>query len=248
MPIFFLAPYPLFGTKNNRKPISYQHRSPYYWWWAYLRRNKAYLDCCDNEGSGKLAKLYLDFGDVRTDDFKSWWSDDRRGVKLFGEGRLTAKFGELATPADWQSNWSPSKLMVLAVPLDISKKELKKEFSNLLDFRHTGKQGRKALSETESTSKYPLARNYTISNLQIALAVYDTWLENEAKPKDEQLKQWELGVKLRLNKDAAKDSTSELSQDRAVGRNVLGATVKRYLTQAQKIIKNTEKGVFPVSI
>jgi len=247
MPVFFLAPYPLFGRKNDPKPISYQHRSPYYWWWAYLKRNSAYLDCCERGGTGRLAKLYADFGDVRLDDFKKWWSEGRRGVVLFGEGRLQVKFGVLNSVEDWKTTWSKEKVMVVAVPLDINKRILKRSFNELLDARHDGKQGRRALADTESTSRYPLARNYTIQNLQTALDVYDQWVANEAKPKEERIKQWEIGVVLKLNAKAVKDANSKLTQDRLIGRNVLGATVKRYLTQAQAIIKNVEKGVFPVS-
>jgi len=61
----FFAKYPTFGTKHNRKTASYQQMSPYYWWWEYLRRNKDYLKCCENEGKGKFSELYKDFGDVR---------------------------------------------------------------------------------------------------------------------------------------------------------------------------------------
>ncbi len=78
------------------------------------------------------------------------------------------------------------------------------------------------------------------------MKVYDLWLANGAKPKAEQIKQWEIGVELKLNKLAARDAYSGLKQDRAVSRNLLGAVVKRYLTQAQKTIKSLEEGVFPV--
>jgi hypothetical protein len=47
--------------------------SVYYFWWEYLRRNEGYLDCCRRKGRGRLAKLYQFFGDVRDDDFPSWW-------------------------------------------------------------------------------------------------------------------------------------------------------------------------------
>jgi predicted porin len=93
---------------------------------------------------------------------------------------------------------------------------------------------------------YKLSRNYTTANLETALNVYDKWVENNAKPKAEQIKQWEIGVELKLNKLAIKDAYSGLKQDRAVGRNLLGALVKRYLTQAQKTIKSLEEGIFPV--
>ena len=85
MPRRFLAPYPIFGTKNKRLPTGYQKRSPYYWWWQFLRRNQEYLECCERGGKGKHAQLYKDFGDVRDDDFHKWWTKDERGPNLFAE-------------------------------------------------------------------------------------------------------------------------------------------------------------------
>ena len=247
MATFFLAPYPTFGTAKNRKSEAFQKRSPYYWWWAYLTRNHEYLECCRKGGDGHLAELYKDFGDVRDKEFRVWWQEDRRGARLFGEQRLEVKFQELDSASDWQTSWTKDKVMVVAFPLAVGKRRLMGEIRKLLDMRHKGRQGRPALAKVESTAKFRLSRNYTTANLKTALDVYDKWVENNAKPKAEQIKQWEIGVQLKLHKLAIKDAYSVLKQDRAVGRNLLGAIVKRYLTQAQEIIKNVENGVFPVS-
>ncbi len=246
MATFFLAPYPTFGTAKNRKSDAYQKRSPYYWWWEYLRRNQDYLDCCANEGKGRLAHFYADFGAVRDKEFRVWWQEDRRGARLFGEQQLEVKFHEMDSAADWQAGWTKDKVMVVAFPLAVGKRRLMGEIRKLLDKRHTSKQGRPALAKVESTAKYKLSRNYSTANLERALKVYDLWLANGAKPKAEQIKQWEIGVELKLNKLAAREAYSGLKQDRAVSRNLLGAVVKRYLTQAQKTIMSLEEGVFPV--
>ena len=211
-----------------------------------MRRNQDYIDCCANGGKGRLAHLYADFGDVRDKEFRVWWQEDRRGARLFGERQLEDKFHEMDSAADWQAGWTKDKVMVVAFPLLVSKRKLVGEIRKLLDQRHSGKQGRPALAKVESTAMYKLSRNYTTANLETALNVYDKWVENNAKPKAEQIKQWEIGVELKLNKLAIKDAYSGLKQDRAVGRNLLGALVKRYLTQAQKTIKSLEEGIFPV--
>jgi len=211
-----------------------------------LRRNQDYLDCCANEGKGRLADLYKDFGDVRDKEFRVWWQEDRRGARLFGEQQLEVKFHEMNSATDWHPEWTKDKVMVVAFPLAVGKRRLMGDIRKLLDSRHSGKQGRPALAKVESTAKYKLSRNYTTANLETALNVYDLWVANKSKPKAEQIKQWEIGVELKLNKLAIKDAKSELKQDRAVGRNLLGAVVKRYLTQAQKTIKSLEEGVFPV--
>ena len=246
MATFFLAPYPTFGTAKNRKSEAFQKKSPYYWWWAYLKRNQDYLECCANGGEGRLAHLYKDFGDVRDKEFRVWWQEDRRGSRLFGERQLEVKFHEIESASGWHQDWTKDKVMVVAFPLAVGKRRLMGDIRKLLDKRHSGKQGRPALAKVESTARYKLSRNYSTANLDRALKVYDLWLANGAKPKAEQIKQWEVGVELKLNKLAAREAYSSLKQDRAVSRNLLGAVVKRYLNQAQKTIKSLEEGVFPV--
>jgi hypothetical protein len=148
--------------------------------------------------------------------------------------------------AEWGADWTKDKVMVVAFPLAVGKRRLMGDIRKLLDIRHTGKQGRPALAKVESTAKYKLSRNYTTANLETALNVYDLWVTNNAKPKSEKIKQWEIGVELKLNKLAIKDAYSSLTQDLSVSHNLLGAMVKRYLTQAQNTIKSLEHGVFPV--
>ena len=99
MKVHFLAPHPLFGRKTAPLPLKEQERSPYYWWWAYLRRSEAYIKCCEKGGKGPLSKLYTDFGDVREDDFRKWWTTGDHGAELFAEQRQAVKFGQLKDAA-----------------------------------------------------------------------------------------------------------------------------------------------------
>lgn len=245
----FLAPSPRFGRVNNRLPLGYQHRSPYYWWWQYLRRNVDYIACCEKGGKGKLAALYADFGDIREDDFHKWWTQNQRGATLFAEQPLTVKFGELATAAEWQPHWDSDAVMVVAIPLSMSKRALKGAFAQLLDSRHKGnKSGRTSLAalKTASTARYKLEQNYTISGLMTTLAVYDLWMSNKETPKSERLTLWQIGKTLNINKTAIRDAESTFSSDRMIGRNILGATVSRYVKQAKAMIANAATGKFPL--
>lgn len=246
---YFSAPTPRFGRVNNRLPVGHQQRSPYYWWWQYLRRNADYIACCKRNGKGKLAELYADFGDVREDDFHKWWTKQDKGVWLFAEEPLAVNFAELDKPTDWQPHWDKQNVIVVAVPLTMSKRSLKGAFAKLLDRRHTGnKTGRPSMAKlkTTSTARYKLEHNYTISGLMITLAVYDLWLENQAKPLAERLTLWQIGKALNINKSAIKDAESSSSADRLIGRNILGATVSRYVKQAKSMIANTALGKFPL--
>lgn len=243
----FLAPHPLFGRVNNRVPETNQKRSPYYWWWAYLRRSETYLHCCVEGGVGTLSNLYADFGDVREADFHKWWTTGQRGVYLFAEQKLEARFGELVASDQWDPAWSTDDVMVVAVPLRESNRRLKGKFAKLLDSRLQRSRGRPALAKVTQTARYPLARNYTIQNLERTLEAYDLWLANQALPKQERKTLWEIGVEMRFNREASRQALSKTAAERLLGRNMLGAHVKRYVSQAQEIIKNVENGVFPVS-
>jgi hypothetical protein len=247
---YFSAPTPRFGKQSSRLSIGNQQRSPYYWWWQYLRRNADYIACCERGGKGKLAKLYADFGDVQNDNFHEWWTSSDRGATLFAEQALAIPFGELVTTEQWQTDWRAEDVLVVAVPLEMSKRFIKSAFSKLLDKRHTSvKRGRPSISKLKekSTALYALERNYTIAALQTTLAVYDLWFENELRKKTDKLTLWQIGAELKLNRSAVLDALSEDKNDRLSGRNTLGATVHRYVTQAKRIIGNTAKGKFPLS-
>lgn len=242
MGIVFKAPYPVFG-RGKPLPLGHQQRSPYYWWWAYLRRNEDYLACCAAGGTGPLAGLYADFGDVQNDNFKAWWAE--HGYRLFAEQRKPVRLMELHKPSEWDAAWQPESVMVVAVPLDLPKRYLQGFFAKLLKERHKGERGRKALSDSDaSTARYPLHRNCTVHTLRIQLAVYDAVT---AKNKGEDGRTLaEIGADMRLVPTAlpnSKDSPMEATAK----RNVMTATVSRYYREARKIVANTAKGQFPNS-
>jgi hypothetical protein len=244
MKVHFLAPHPLFGRKSAPRPVKDQQQSPYYWWWSYLRRSEAYLKCCEQSGKGKLSKLYADFGDVREDDFKKWWTKQDKGAKLFGEQRQEVKFGPMKDPNEWHPDWTPDVALVIAIPLTMSKRGIQSGIAKLLEERIKSRRGRKALKDAESSARYPLARNYSARNLGKALEVYDLWKRGKVNP-DEKLKLWEIAVAANLN--TLKKATCTDPHERMEVRNRLNAAVNRYVKEAQKHIAGVEKGVFPAA-
>lgn len=246
MRLRFLAEAPNFGTKNNPAKISLQTRSPYYWWWVYLRRNEDYLRCCENGGKGKFAKLYKSFGDVREDNFKKWWKE--KGVDLFSEKHVSEGgdmvLMELTDKAQWNEAWTYDQVLVVAMPLTSSKRYLQSKFNALLRKRHTTKRGRQYKTFAESSAKYPLAKNYTIRNLETTLAVYDEYLKYKGqKPK---VPYWRIGENLTLVPKAMTSPklTKKENYDR---KNTMAATVLRYIRSAEKMIENVAQGKFPLN-
>jgi hypothetical protein len=242
MKVRFLAPYPTFGTKHNPKTASYQRRSPFYWWWAYLRCNDEYLKCCANGGRGQYAKLYFDFGDVRGESFKEWWTLSERGAKLFGEREHLQKLIEAEDISEVPSEWDRKGLMVVLVPLTSTKAYIRSRFSALIKRRHLRQRGRIADKFAVSTAKYKLSQNYTIDNLDKCLSVYLRWREAQKEPKKVPL--WKIAVDLRLTPSALPKPTDK-DYDHRIDRRVLAATVSRYLKQARQRIEGVANGVFP---
>lgn len=243
MGIVFKAQHPVFGRGNKPLGVSYQQRSPYYWWWAFLGRNEDYKACCAAGGTGDLAGLYADFGVVSNDNFKEWWG--QHGFRLFAEKPKPVKLAELDSPSEWDSSWTKDSVMVVAVPLDIPKRNLQGFFAELLKKRHGGKRGRKALSDKDaSTARYPLHRNVSIHTLRIQLAVYDAVMEARAGEKKITLAQ--IGERLKLVPKTNRKTETEV-MDAARRRAVMAATVSRHFRDAQRIIANTAKGQFPNS-
>jgi hypothetical protein len=240
----FKAQHPLFGRANNRQPLSKQQASPYYWWWAFLRRNQLYMDCCNNNGSGELAALYKDFGDVRDDDFRLWWN--AHGIALFREQPKELFVKELTSKEEWLDEWQASQVLIVAVPLSLPKNQIDKFFARLLKARHGGQRGRKALSDSDaSTARYPLNRNVSVLTLKTQLAVYDAIEANKIATKRKTLSQ--IGLSLGIKKQS-KSSAFDSIEDAESKRILLTATVSRYYKQARLIIAATADGVFPAKV
>ena len=66
-------------------------RSPYYWWWAFLRLSKDYWWVCQRRGAVgdlRLKGMYRDFGNVYELTFEEWFL--RRGKNLLSEEPSTS--------------------------------------------------------------------------------------------------------------------------------------------------------------
>jgi len=244
---YFLAVHPLIGTKNKPAPIAQMERSPYYWWWAYLRRSQKYLKCCENSGKGAFSNLYDDFGDVRSDDFPSWWGrKTQRGRDLFSEMKADIQVLKLDSPSEWDEDWDDSNVMVAAINMQMGKRKLQQMFTKLLDKHHKGRRGRKALGKTPSSARYPLYRNFSRHNLKTMLSVYDAWYANSQLPKEERKPLWGIGDELMLVPHVI-SAPNDLTSERTYKHNIMSATVGRHVKNAKAIIANTAKGEFPNS-
>ena len=186
-PRFFIYAPPLFtARKSKRKPPNKPFReaekwqtSVYYFWWAYLRRSKAYERTCANKGKGKLSKLYADFGNVFTDDvdeasaFKTWWNEH---AHLFWEAE--ARHAEAID----NFNGVEDTDLVVRLALEVRTTTLVKQVRRLLAEHE--EQVKKA--RAKSRAKYPVQSKVKLEALAKHLRVYDIVHANNG------LKLWEV--------------------------------------------------------
>lgn len=241
----FFAQYPLIGTKLKPAAVHLQQRSPYYWWWQYLRRNADYMACCERGGIGRLSKLYKDFGDVRSDNFRAWWgAPSNKGDCLFAEQPISISVQKI--DAAQTAVVMGSDMMLVAVNLQLGRRHLQKKFADLLQREHNGKRGRKSLQTAVSTARYPLHRNFTQHSLKQMLVTYDAVAANQLLPTEQQLKLWQVGESLRLVPTAMPHKWDN-HYDKRKKHATMTMTVSRYVKQARAIIANTARGEFPNS-
>ncbi len=242
----FFAIHPLIGTKSKPAADHLQERSPYYWWWAYLKRNQDYLACCEQEGRGSLAGLYADFGDVRNEDFRTWWgAPSDKGVHLFAEQPLNLSVQRI-DPLQVPMPLVRDGVLFVAVNMELGKRRLQQKFAELLAKAHEGKRGRRALKASSSSARYPLHRNFTAHNLKVMLSVFDAVELNKSMPKTNRLTLWQIGESLKLVPTAMPHKWDN-AYDTRKKHATMTMTVSRYYKEASVIIANTSKGQFPNS-
>lgn len=233
------SPY-LFGYPDDND----LEASPYYWWFQYLKRHEGYLACCERNGFGEYSELYLDWGDVRTNEFDDWF--EMYGGVLFKEPYVPDALTEIKSTAelggvDWNS------VMVVVSPIRIgkktlSKRDIKRQFAMMVDDRFPKKAAGRPLHG--SAAKYRIANYPNLNALKEILCVYDL---HKAEPK---LKQWQIGErlyhekKLTITKNAVTVPSEPLEFGRV--RNIMTAAIGRHLKIARSYIANSVGPLFPV--
>ena len=177
---------------------------------------------------------FPDFGDVRGDDFKAWWTHDKRGVTLFAEPSAEESMrvmnaGEIAL--------GRQEALTLGIPLNLPRKFIERRFKELLDLHHRGKRGTQLAKL--SRAKFKVQGQPNVPALRLGLEIYDFKLKNP------QMKLWEIGHAipgvLRVQKIKAGDDREDL----LLKKRALAATASRYLKRVKESIHGTGFGIFP---
>ena len=230
-PVRFMGKHPVFGkTKRTRDAagaikkteagVPYD-QSPYYWWWRALRLSDSYEKVCSSKGrsgSAALVKLYSDFGDVFSQPFDCWWRAN--GARLFGEPPAPMKVRTLE-PDDVdlvRESVDTKQTLLIAVPLFLTKREIATAVRKIVAKSHSGKRGRSSVANRQSKSHAIYKLKHFKGIEPIARALIV-------------VEQKRAGVLMKsLMKDG--EDASSVSRARRMG---------------EAIIKNVERGVFPVT-
>ena len=222
-------------------------RSPYYWWWAFLRLSKDYWWVCQRHGAvgdSRLKGMYRDFGNVYEFTFEEWWG--AKGKRLFSEElalpqvrKLSAHNLELTRPV--------GQHLLLEIPLNMTEKSIISQVRKQLR-NHPDRE-----VERISTAKRKLAKLIGIRQdvIESAYAVWMLHHESRDNRVVEKIGQahgtkslYQIGKELRLVRTCMPASTDNAI--RAAKRiNGMKVAVSRMLARANNLIENAAIGVFP---
>jgi hypothetical protein len=199
-------------------------RSVYYYWWAFLRENQAYMATCQANGAGEKADLYADFGDIRGDDFMGWW---REGGRLLFCEPPQEEIEVYPSPPISHDN---ERRVLLSLPLT---GDLDRTLAELKQLLKPVYQDASRRQSTESQAKYQIQTLAVMSSLH---QHWQAWQARKAHP------------------DAALADLADLAGIAAGGQGPAddrlvrtGKAVKmgRYLKGAKALIHNVGFGRFP---
>lgn len=232
--LHFSYQHPVFGTASKLAPPTKWEKTIYFWWWAYLKRNAVYLQTCENGGDGPCAGLYRDFGDVRGDDFKAWWSEDGRGARLFAEPRAEDSVRLLN---EGEEALSRDEALTISLPLNLPKKTLEAHVKRLLAVHHKGQRGKQYAKQ--SRARYKVQGQPNVPALAMGLAVWDMRHANPEMPL------WEIGDRVPGLLRTQKIKPGDDHHDLTVKKRALAAVVSRYIKRVQSSIDGVKRGDFP---
>ena len=233
---------------RNESLINDALKSPYYWWWAYLRLSKDYWWVCQRRGiadDARLKAMYRDFGRVYEMTFEEWW--EYKGVKLFSEQVALPKVREL-DGRDIQLSKEVNNFLVLEIPVNLTERTIIKQVREQLR-QHPHREVIRS-----SSAKRQLCKLTGIRKDVIEIA-YDAWqrqYDSRSDPNPYKIGQvkgtkslYQIGKDMRLVASCMPKPND--SRDRAAKKvNGMKVAVSRMLLRANNLIENAAIGTFPL--
>jgi hypothetical protein len=189
--------------------------TPMYWWFKTLQASDEYRLCCRNQGKGKLANLYKDFGDVDEKSFAQWYQ--QIGRKLFAEKKRLKKVEPITEPRQLGGLNLDEDVLIIKVPLTLRRQTA---------IRQIGKELQKAY---ENRNPVDIWEQSSAKRQIVKTKIRMSTVEKKAN----------------IQIDLRQRNAEIYGDDDALEIRRMTFTVSRYLGQAKHLIANAELGVFP---
>jgi hypothetical protein len=206
-------------------------RSVYFYWWAFLRENEAYLARCEAGGEGPMSDLYADFGDVRDGSFMGWWTSGKR--MLFCEPEEAEIVSYLSPPTEPIGDERVLVSIPVTGDLDRTMAELRKMLKRAFDHERRQRSQIDATAHAYSRAKYPVFMKPVLTALHDRLIIY------QARKQHPDASLYDIGLEAGL---AERTSGEKGDADH---RNRVRAAVGRALSEAKALVHNVGEGRFP---
>ena len=217
-------------------------RSPYYWWWAYLRLSKDYWWVCQRNGVAddlRLRDMYSDFGKVYEMTFEQWWQ--KRGIRLFNE-QVALPAVKPVNPNDLQLSRELERHLLLEIPLNLTERTIISQVRALIR-QHPARGVDRQSSAHRKLAKLKGLRQDVIESAYAVWRVHHQSRDGRQVERVGQAKGakslYQIGKELRLVKSCMPAATDD--QIRSAKRvNGMKVAVSRMLTRANNLIENDE--------
>jgi hypothetical protein len=236
-----------FRYRNEGELVADAFRSPYRWWWSYLRLSKDYWWACERNGFAddpRLRNMYSDFGKVYEMTFEQWWR--RRGAYLFSE--------QVALPAvrqmdarNLQLSRERERHLLLEIPLNLTERTIISQVRKILR-EHPERAVDRLSSAQRKLAKFTGIRQDAIETAHAVWRLHYESRDGRAVGKIGQphgsKSLYQIGRELRLVRSCMPQVTD--NPQRAAQRvNGMKVAVSRMLTRANQLIEHAALGVFP---
>lgn len=241
--VFATRKWPIFGKRpyDDSNPGSSVTSSPYYWWFRFLQLSDSYDAAVTKKGARKLRDVAKDFGRVRGESFKEWWSQHSA---LFQEpsgsyDMVIVERAEQLVPLDDDS------ALNLVIPLDWSVMGIRRKFAKIIQGLVSEgrlKSATRGFAGGVSKAQYQIARRWNIPAMAHAYAIYQC--KEQARSKGERLAWADAAIRAKI--PAAKGlREGDLSAKASERRVVLTILATRHYKRAEKYIDASASRYFP---
>ncbi len=227
------------GGLRRRHPfheeLAKARNSHAFWWFSCLQASDDYLACCRDGGTGRLAGIYADFGNVDGASFSSWWM--KIGRRLFAEEQPLREVRQIASEDDLGKLRINDDRLILEVPLKIRKITAIRQINKLLRAVHA--------NQTVDIWAASTARRQRIKS-KVRMATVELLLKlHSLRKRHPEMTLFELGKRAGIELDLLARTTEGEAITESMEKRRMTIAVSRYLKQAKHLIDNAAMGVFP---